>query len=829
MTRLTVDYGIDLGTTNSSIAVLQGSETKIIENNEGQKYTPSVVWIDKKERLYVGRRARNQMECDSENAFGEFKLQMGTSHTCRFQNGRRAMKPEELSAEIIKSLREDVRQQLGEEIAAAVITVPAAFELPQCEATLRAAQLAGLTASPLLQEPVAAALAYGFQREEKKTFWLVYDMGGGTFDAAIVHANDGNIQVLNHGGDNHLGGKLVDWAIVDRLFAPALQQTYDLDRFDRGNPKWRMAFAKLKLHAEEAKIHLSRYDTTQVFIDPLCQNDRGEWVSFDFELKRADLESILVPYLERSVHICEQVLTESALNAGDIERMILVGGPTQSPLFREFLNERLGVSIEYGVDPLTVVSRGAAVFAGTQRITFSPSQTSKNGHYRLELDYNPIDNDPEPFVAGTITISSQETIDHWTIEFIESKNQWRSGAIEVGGNGVFMTNLRAEKGRVNEFLIELKNQYGTKLSTTPDRIGYTIGATVSSQPLIRSIGVALANNKVCVFLKKGSGLPIRHREIFQTTQNVKKGESGAFLNIPVVEGENWNRADRNHLIGNLIVTGQNVRRDVNAGSEVEVTILIDESRQAHALAYLPILDEEYEQVLKLEKTTVNWDVLEREAQNEKERALLLRKKAHDTAHPPALELWRGIDREQWLSEIDRSLTAARVDGDAADKCQNLILELKNRLDEIELTLEWPLLAGEAYQLLQQAQILTQNKKFAEYRSAFKMLHEEIETHLEARNAHDLQLNVKKLKEFYFQIVSQEPDYWKDYFYYLLDNKEKMDDLQTAGRLFAQGYRAIEEDDIDLLESSVRHLVSLLPRAEQIDVNHFNSTLMPFIQ
>ncbi len=835
MTRLTIDYGIDLGTTNSSIALLQGNETKIIENNEGQKYTPSVVWIDKKERLYVGRRARNQIEFDPENAFGEFKLQMGTTHSYQFLNGNRVMKPEELSAEIIKSLREDVRQQLGEEIQAAVITVPAAFELPQCKATMQAAQLAGLTDSPLLQEPVAAALAYGFQRDDNKKFWLVYDIGGGTFDSAIIYMNEGNIQVLNHGGDNHLGGKLVDWSIVDRLFVPALQKEYSLEAFDRGNPQWRMTFAKLKLHAEEAKIHLSRYETTQIYIDPLCKDSQGEWITFDFELKRSDLESIMAPYIERSVHICKQVLTDARLNSDDIEKIILVGGPTQSPQLREILAERLAIPLEFTVDPLTVVSRGAAVFAGTQRFSTSSTKSHESGVYRIELDYNPIDNDVEPLLAGNIIVPDHETIDHWTIEFVESKSQWRSGAIQVSRNGVFMTNLRAEKGRLNEFHIELKNQFGVKLPTDPDRFTYTLGTTISSQPLIRSIGVALANNEVTVFLKKGSELPIRHREIFQTTQDVKKGETATFLNIPVIEGENWERADRNHLIGNLTVSGQKVRRDVRSGSEVEVTIFIDESRQAHALAFIPVLDEEFEQVLKLEKMIANWDDLEREIKGQKERYATLRRKVRETGYAPAQEIVYSIEREELIQEIDRSLTAARIDKDAADKCQNHLIDLKKNLDILDTMMEWPSMAGDAYQLIQQIQLLLQREHNAIQGPTFKVLQQEVETSLETRNQSALKQQLEKMKEFYFQLIAQEPDYWIDYFHYLVDQKEHLSDPVMAERYIQQGTRALESDDIPLLETIVRRLVSLYHPVERSDheppmgSNQFNSTLMPLIQ
>jgi len=222
VTRTTIDLGIDLGTTNSCIALLKGTEVEILRNNDGQETTPSAVWLDRKDRLHVGQRARDQFEADEENAAIEFKLQMGKATDRVFQRSGRSFRPEALSAEVLKSLLGDARARLDEEIRAAVITVPADFDLPQCDATRQAAQLAGLTSSPLLQEPVAAALAYGFQSDSDKVFWLVYDLGGGTFDAAVMQMRDGMFRVVNHGGDRHLGGKLIDWAIVEQLLVPAL-------------------------------------------------------------------------------------------------------------------------------------------------------------------------------------------------------------------------------------------------------------------------------------------------------------------------------------------------------------------------------------------------------------------------------------------------------------------------------------------------------------------------------------------------------------------------------------------------------------------------------
>jgi molecular chaperone DnaK len=275
MTRRTIDFGIDLGTTNSSIAVRSASGVEVVRNNEGGEYTPSAVWIDRHGRLYVGRRARERREDDPQNAFFEFKLQMGSDARYTFARGGRRMTPEELSAEVLGSLRSDAEQRTGEQISAAAITVPAAFELPQCEATRRAARLAGIVESPLLQEPIAAALAYGFDAERDRTFWLVYDLGGGTFDAAVIQVSGGVVNVVNHGGDNHLGGKLLDWAVVDELFVPALAGEFDLPDFRRGNPRWVTAFAKLKLHAEQAKMLLSREETVDVLVDPLCADASG--------------------------------------------------------------------------------------------------------------------------------------------------------------------------------------------------------------------------------------------------------------------------------------------------------------------------------------------------------------------------------------------------------------------------------------------------------------------------------------------------------------------------------------------------------------------------
>jgi len=207
MSRTTIDFGIDLGTTNSAIAVLRGTVTDIIKNNLDNDITPSAVFIDKRGQIQVGQRAKNRQEDQNsgDDVYLEFKRRMGTDHKYEFKTAGRTMKPEELSAEVLKSLRGDVQQRLGEDVQACAITVPAAFEMRQCDATKRAGELAGFLQCPLLMEPTAAALAYGFQLDVTKEYWLVYDFGGGTFDACLMKAEDGSINIVNHGGDNYLG------------------------------------------------------------------------------------------------------------------------------------------------------------------------------------------------------------------------------------------------------------------------------------------------------------------------------------------------------------------------------------------------------------------------------------------------------------------------------------------------------------------------------------------------------------------------------------------------------------------------------------------------
>jgi len=814
--RKTIDYGIHLGTEFAAIAVYDGTRAEVIRNNENFEVTPSVIHIDKNGSLIVGRKAYERLELDPGNTFGEFKLQIGSDHVYEFERDDREMTPVELSAEVLISLKADVQQRKGEDLVAAVISVPAAFELPQCEATRRAAELAGLVFSPLVQEPVAAAMAYGFQDQSEKAFWLVYDFGGGTFDAAIIQVRDGLIQVVDHGGDNHLGGKLLDWSIVEQLLVPAVKDAHGLKDFRRGNPEWRTAFAKLKNAAEEAKKRVSRDKKAEILIDNLFQDDKGAPVAFEYMLQQTDVEELMEPYISRSIDICRKILKDNKLKAGDLEKLILVGGPTLTPYLRERLKDKkegLGIPLEFGLDALTVVAQGAAIFASTQRIEGVELPKPQEGQFVVELEYKPVGPDEDPLIGGRVIHPNGEPLEGFEIEFVddERKTTWRSGRISLESAGVFTTELFADRGRVNIFKIELYDTSGSKLEVVPDTLSYTVGQVITDPPLIHSVGVALWNNEVQWFFKKGESLPVRERVILRTAVMVRKGEGT--LKIPVIEGD-IPRADRNSLIGRVELKPEDVTRDIPQGSEVEFTIEIDTSRIVHTEAYLPILDKTVKTPLTLETEKRDAGVLKESLAKEKARLKEVKDKARGAGVDAVDENLEEIERQNMVPEVEASLDAAEDDREALDTAEKGLRAFQAKLDQAEAALEVPGLIALADERIAWARKIV--NEYGEYvdRNECDRLEGEIQEAIKSADYDLLAVKIEELNALGFKLILAQPGFWISWFQRLEEKKSSMSDRALAEDLFARGFRAIQNSDIDTLQAICRQLNSLLPEMDQ---------------
>ncbi|HYY98068.1 MAG TPA: Hsp70 family protein, partial [Pyrinomonadaceae bacterium] len=332
-----IDFGIDLGTTNSCLAHARGGEARVIENNDQMNVTPSVVRVLRSGALMVGRRAYNAVAEDPDNVAQEVKRLMGQRYSKTFPASGRVMTPEEISAEVLKSLLADARRRAGEDVRAAVVTVPAAFTALQCDATARAARLAGLEEHPLLQEPIAAAIAYGAAPGVRDQRWLVFDLGGGTLDVAVVSTRDGRLNVLEHRGDNHLGGKDVDRALAQNVFLPFLSERFALPRADRDPDAHKRLLRRLAFAAEYAKIELTTAGETIVSLIDLGDDAEGRPVEAELPLTRARLEREAAPLVERCMRLTDEALAGARVKGPDLDRILLVGGPTQMPYVRDAL------------------------------------------------------------------------------------------------------------------------------------------------------------------------------------------------------------------------------------------------------------------------------------------------------------------------------------------------------------------------------------------------------------------------------------------------------------------------------------------------------------
>ncbi len=345
--------GIDLGTTNSCVAVYEGGEAKVIANAEGERTTPSVVAF-KNGDIIVGGSAKRQMVVNPDT-IRSIKRLMGTSKKVK-ANGKEYT-PEEVSAMILSDLKKTAESYLGEKVDKAVITVPAYFNDAQRQATKNAGKIAGLTVERIINEPTAAALAYGLDKQEKTQTILVYDLGGGTFDVSILELGDGVFEVKSTSGNNHLGGDDYDERIVNYLVSE-IEKEHDVNLSDDS-----MAMQRLQDAAEKAKKDLSGMTTTQISLPFLAQGKDGV-INFETQLTRAKFEDLTDDLTNSTLEPVRKALKDAKLKASDIDKVLLVGGSTRIPKVQELIKKELGKEPSKGVNPDEVVAMGAAIQGG---------------------------------------------------------------------------------------------------------------------------------------------------------------------------------------------------------------------------------------------------------------------------------------------------------------------------------------------------------------------------------------------------------------------------------------------------------------------------------
>ncbi|MDZ7293186.1 molecular chaperone DnaK [Mycoplasmopsis pulmonis] len=345
--------GIDLGTTNSVVSIIENKKPVVLENFNGKRTTPSVVAF-KNGEIQVGEIAKRQLETNPDT-IASIKRLMGTTKTVK-ANGK-TYKPEEISAMILSHLKEYAEKKVGKKLTKAVITVPAYFDNSQREATKIAGKIAGLDVLRIINEPTAAALSFGLDKKEKEMKVLVYDLGGGTFDVSVLELENGTFEVLSTSGDNHLGGDDWDHVIVEWL-TKEIKNRYDFDP-----SKDKMVMTRLKEAAEKAKIDLSAQMVAQITLPFLSVTSKGP-INVDLELKRSEFEKMTTHLVDRTRKPIEDALREAKIKASDLSEVLLVGGSTRIPAVQSMVEHVLGKKPNRSINPDEVVAVGAAIQGG---------------------------------------------------------------------------------------------------------------------------------------------------------------------------------------------------------------------------------------------------------------------------------------------------------------------------------------------------------------------------------------------------------------------------------------------------------------------------------
>lgn len=346
--------GIDFGTTNSEVALFRRGRADVIANPDGERVIASIVYIDEEGKRHVGRTAKNVAILHPNRTVRSVKRDLGSAK--RYWIDGKEHSPEEIAAIIMEELKTIAEAAFGRKVSKAVVTVPANFDDPKRQATKRAAAQAGLEVIRLVNEPTAAALAYGVNSDQQGTI-LVYDLGGGTFDVSILQAGDGVFQVLATRGDTHLGGDDFDNRIAELLLERFKEET----RIDLKED--RLAMQKIYQAAESAKVHLSRHRVAQVEIPFIAANDQGP-CHLETRITREEFEELIIGYLDRTMRLTKGTLQDASLRPQDVDKVLLVGGSTRIPAVRKAVEQLFGRSPESGVSPEEVVACGAAVQGG---------------------------------------------------------------------------------------------------------------------------------------------------------------------------------------------------------------------------------------------------------------------------------------------------------------------------------------------------------------------------------------------------------------------------------------------------------------------------------
>ncbi|MES2619015.1 MAG: Hsp70 family protein [Bacteroidota bacterium] len=599
----TIDFGIDLGTTNSLIAKFENGKVEVFKNPVGFKETlPSCVAF-RGERIIIGDKAREYIVKDPLNVFTSFKRKMGSSERYLVPSIMSYYSPSDLSSIVLKELKNFI--PTVEKPKSIVITIPASFDTVQCNATKEAGKLAGFEEVVLLQEPIAASLAFFNEKmndAESLGKWLVYDLGGGTFDIALITIDNDEMRVVDHEGDNFLGGVDLDQLIVNQIILPKIKELTgkeDIDQLiNQRNGPYEKLYYILLLKAEEAKKELSVRDDVEV--EFTFEVEGQDALDIYFEINRQTFEKLIEDKIDYTLAFIQKLFDRNHIKNAEIKNVILIGGSTLIPYVRKRIEESTGISINFSADPTTAVAVGAAYYAGAKRKSatediIETGVTEVESTVKLKTAYNKTTRDMEEYVTGVF----ENLPPNCTYRIIRNDGGYDSGvknASEKIGEFVLL-----KSNCVNFFTLKLYDDKNNEIPLGNKSIEITQGLfSLYGQTLPEDICLEvddINNNSTLseVIFSRNSILPLKKTIFKELSRTIRKGSTDSLI-INILEGNQAVHPSANKVIGVIEINGNMIASDLVMGSDVEITIEISESREISVKAILTFTNQTFDQI-----------------------------------------------------------------------------------------------------------------------------------------------------------------------------------------------------------------------------------------
>ncbi len=818
MARIKIDYGIDLGTTNSAICRMEKGEPVIIKTDTLKDTMPSCVSFNKKKSVRVGDSAYNNMKQDkrratktwykeSSNTYLEFKRTMATDTKYRSTFMEREFSSEELSAEVLKALKSFV---LDENFSSIIITVPAKFTVNQKTATLEAAKLSGFKRCELLQEPIAAAMAYGLTSDSKDGIWMVFDFGGGTFDAALLKVEDGIIQVFDTEGDNYLGGKNLDYAIVDKLIIPYLQENYVIDNYLADKEKREILRDAMKTYAEDVKNQLSFKGHEDIIsnIGELGEDEDGEEIELDLTVNQAEAFEAMRPYFQKAVDICKSLLKRNNLAPSQLEKLILVGGPTHSPLIREMLKEQITPNVDTSIDPMTAVATGAALYASTIDAEVDENEIAIDT-VKLDVGYEATSVAREEWVS--VKLDTNSKLDKVWVEFVSSDRSWSSGRVEVDKAGN-VVEVHLAESKPNSFEIVCYDEQMNTLPCFPSEITIIQGTKVGAAPLPYNIGIAVWNDvkergvfKMAKGLEKNKPVPaVGVVNDLKTTKQLRPGIESDVMRVPIYQVDDYAEAEGKSValyeyVGTVEITGDEVEKLIPEGTSTDITLKVDSSEQMTLEVYFPSFDITIEMPL---------DTSKKHSIAEAEKEI----------HKGIEEAKRSISRLKRdginADDLDENLKQVEDEANNSSEKKMVLQHLKEvlrKIENLDSSTEWQRLESELrdeFARLEKAQNELGNDNT---KHEVEELHNYVDRAIRSKDVKAGREVLEQVKSLYFHLTMVYQCMGFIRHYDRTFSQQKWSDPQRARQLVNNGLNIINDNpSVEKLRPIVLSLFDLLP-------------------